>query len=134
MIAVDTSVVVAAFGAWSPNHLEARGVLAKGCALPAHCGLEVFSVLTRLPDPFRAPPAIAAAFLDRRFGPRWLAPTPETVRALPQRLADLGLWGGPIYDALVAATAADHGATLFTLDSRAEPTYRAIGAAYEVLS
>jgi predicted nucleic acid-binding protein len=133
VIAVDTSVVVAAFGKWNPDHELARRALEQRCSIPAHCGVEAFSVLTRLPDPFRAPPEIAAAYLRRRFGSRWLAPKVATVRALPARLARMGIGGGPTYDALVAATANDHGARLLTLDARAERTYRLMGAEYEVL-
>jgi predicted nucleic acid-binding protein len=35
--------------------------------------------------------------------------------------------GGPAYDALIAFTAAEHQATLMSLDQRAAATYEAIG-------
>ena len=38
------------------------------------------------------------------------------------------LIGGAVYDALIAATAREAGATLLTLDARAVRTYRAVGA------
>jgi hypothetical protein len=44
--------------------------------------------------------------------------------------ATLGISGGAAYDALVAITAADKGATLRTLDTRAERIYRRLGAGY----
>jgi hypothetical protein len=44
-----------------------------------------------------------------------------------------GLAGGSVYDGLVALSAAAHGATLLTLDRRAEPTYHACGARYRLI-
>ncbi len=42
--------------------------------------------------------------------------------------------GGRVYDALVGAAAAAAGATLFTADRRALPTYAAVGAEVDLLS
>jgi predicted nucleic acid-binding protein len=53
--------------------------------------------------------------------------------ALTEAIAAAGLRGGQLYDALVAATAAAHGVRLISLDTRAAPTYRAIGVEYELL-
>jgi predicted nucleic acid-binding protein len=41
--------------------------------------------------------------------------------------------GGPVYDALIALTAAEHQATLLSLDQRATATYEAAGATVERL-
>ena len=41
--------------------------------------------------------------------------------------------GGAVYDALVGATAAEHGIVLATRDRRALDTYRALGVEVEVL-
>ncbi len=41
--------------------------------------------------------------------------------------------GGPAYDALIAFTAAEHQATLLSLDQRATATYEAVGATVEQL-
>lgn len=38
-----------------------------------------------------------------------------------------GLRGGALYDALIAATAADHGARLLSADLRARRAYDALG-------
>lgn len=132
MTAVDTSVVVAAFAPWHESHVEAREAIGRRTALPAHCALEAYSVLTRLPDPFRAPPDVAAEFIRRRFGSRWLDPG-ERARDLPERLAELGIVGGACYDALVAETARENGAVLLTLDRRAGRTYHLMGVEYEVV-
>lgn len=57
MIALDSSVVIAGFGTWHEHHERAVEVLRRTPRLPAHAALEAYSVLTRLPDPFRAEPA-----------------------------------------------------------------------------
>ena len=41
--------------------------------------------------------------------------------------------GGPAYDALIAFTAAEHNATLLSLDQRAAATYETVGANVEQL-
>jgi predicted nucleic acid-binding protein len=43
------------------------------------------------------------------------------------RLPEHGISGGASYDALVAATAASHGAELVTCDQRAAPVYERYG-------
>lgn len=121
--AVDTSVVVAAFAPWHENHDVALTAV-RDSWLPSHVVLEAYSTLTRLPEPFRAPSAVVSEYLDRRFSGRWLFPAPEDVVELPRRLAALGVQGGAIYDALLAVTVRHHGATLRSLDRRAERVYR----------
>jgi predicted nucleic acid-binding protein len=53
---------------------------------------------------------------------------------LHARLAELGIAGGAVYDALVAATAAEHGITLATRDRRAAETYRALDIDFELIN
>jgi PII-like signaling protein len=48
-------------------------------------------------------------------------------RALLEILAQAGVRGGAVYDALVGWTAAHASAELLTLDARAMATYRALG-------
>lgn len=133
MISLDSSVVVACFGAWHENHTAALGVLDEDPHLPAHAALEAYSVLTRLPDPFRAAPATVAEFLRRTFpGPR-LALAAAEHAALPTRLAQLGVAGGAVYDAFIALTARAAGAELVTLDRRALGIYERCGASTRLL-
>ncbi len=130
MIAVDTSLVVAAFATWHERHADARAIVDAGARLVAHCGLESYSVLTRLPAPHRAPSDVVADFLQRRFPEGWLTLPAKACAALVPRLASAGISGGATYDALVGAAAAHAGATLATCDQRARRTYDAIGVAY----
>jgi predicted nucleic acid-binding protein len=67
VIAVDTSVVVAAFASWHEGHRTAAAALARKPRVPTHVLVETFSVLTRLPPPHRAPPDLVATFLAERF-------------------------------------------------------------------
>ena len=48
-------------------------------------------------------------------------------------LVDAGIAGGAVWDGLVALAALDAGARLLSLDRRALPTYRALGADVELL-
>lgn len=134
MIALDSSVVVACFGAWHENHAAAIGVLDQDPRLPAHAALEAYSVLTRLPDPFRAEPAIVAEFLRRTFSGSRLILGRAEHETLPARLASLGIAGGAVYDALIAFTAHAAGAELVTLDRRALGIYQRCGAPTRLLA
>lgn len=127
MIAVDTSVAVAAFGDWHRRNDEARAVLDEGAALPAHALLETYSVLTAFPPPHRAAPSLVDAWLYDRFLTILEPPAPSDQRDLVHRLASTGRTGGAIYDAIVALTAKLAGAVLVTADARAAPVYDLIG-------
>ena len=133
MIAVDSSVVVAAFASWHEAHASAAAALARRPRLPAHVAFESFSVLTRLPPPHRAPADVAAQFLAVRFPGAPLTLPGSAHLALVGLAARAGLAGGAIYDALVAATAKHADATLLTRDRRALSTYEAVGVRVELL-
>jgi len=57
----------------------------------------------------------------------------EGSAALVAQLSASGVSGGAVYDALVAAAAAEHGLRLVSRDARAAGTYRAMGADLELL-
>ncbi len=102
-------------------------------SLAAHSALESYSVLTRLPGDARLAPADAVHLLDVRFGRPVVLPD-RRAADLVAELADLGIAGGAVYDALIAATAATADATLLTRDIRAAATYQRVDAAYELVS
>ena len=100
--------------------------------LAGHAAFETFSVLTRLPPPARRGAAPVPRLLHHNFpATRFLAE--EAATDLLARVADLGIAGGAIYDALVGATAAQHQAVLVTRDRRALDTYRALDVEVELL-
>ena len=133
MIAVDTSVVVAAFASWHEGHASAAAVLTRAPRIPAHVVIETFSVLTRLPPPHRAPADLVQAFLAGRFGDAPLVLPPRGHMALIEMASREGLTGGAIYDALIAATVLHAGATLVTRDQRARITYDRVRVPYDFL-
>ena len=134
MIAVDTSVVVAGFASWHEGHASAASVLARKPRVPAHVLIEVYSVLTRLPLPHRAPANLVVAFLAQRFGQTPLALPPRMHQRLIEEAAAAGLAGGNIHDALIAATARHAGVRLLTRDRRAVPTYERLGVDYQLVA
>lgn len=134
MIAVDSSVVVAAFSSWHEHHSEAVRVFDREPRMIAHVAFETYSVLTRLPPPHRADPALVLTFLEEGFPASFLLLPVGEQRRLLATCSRLGLTGGATYDALIAATALRAGASLVSLDRRALPTYRAVGVGFELLA
>lgn len=132
-VAVDTSIVVAGLLIDHGQHELARPVLASLPAIPAHVAIESYSVLTRMPIPGRLPAAEATELLLQAFGGRVVALSGPEQQGLLASLAGLGIAGGAVYDALVAATALRHGLALRSLDRRAARTYDAIGVDYELI-
>jgi predicted nucleic acid-binding protein len=125
--AADTSVVVAAFASWHEHHERARKALDQGLHLIDHCALETYSVLTRLPPPHRSPGPIARDFLRLRFVDPFLRLDARAYKTFVLELPERAIAGGSAYDALVAATAAAHLATLITCDRRAASVYETYG-------
>jgi len=129
----DASAIVAAFAPWHPSHERAAEALHAVRDLVAHAELEAYSVLTRLPPPFRVDRNLAAEYLRRRFvGSRHVLPARARV-GFVDRLASTGIAGGRVYDALIAATAADRKLTLVSCDARAASVYESVGAPYALL-
>lgn len=134
MIALDTSVVVAALLGWHEAH-EVALHAARGGGIPAHALLESYSVLTRLPAPHRLAPGVASTLLAGWFpSERVLMPGSGLILSIVARLADAGIGGGATYDALVGLTAAEHGAELHTRDQRAATTYDALSVPYQLVA
>lgn len=133
MIAVDSSIVVAAFSSWHERHEQARVALSGGAQLVGHAAFEAYSVLTRLPKPHRAPPQTVLRFLATRFPDPYLVLDADRQRELLGRLPSLGLVGGAAYDALIAATASDAGLRLVSCDLRAALAYSRCGVAVDLI-
>jgi predicted nucleic acid-binding protein len=72
-------------------------------------------------------------FLASRFRGPLLRLSVAAYREFLLRLPDHGVSGGASYDALVAATAASHGAELLTCDRRAAPVYERYGVRSHLL-
>ncbi len=129
MIALDSSVVVAALSRWHPAHEGSRAALARDDrALPSHVAFETAAVLSRLPKGYRTTSAVVFEALERVFTRPWLTLDGDAARSYLGRAVAAGIGGGALYDALIAATAREHGATLLSADRRAQEAYGAMGA------
>jgi predicted nucleic acid-binding protein len=131
---IDTSVAVALVAAGHEHHQATRqAVGSRSCGLSRHAAFETFSVLTRMPPPNRRTlHAVARLFAHNFPGSRFLSA--QGTERLHARLAELGIAGVAVYDALVAATAAEHGIVLATRDRRAAETYRALEVDFELIN
>lgn len=131
---LDTSAAVALCVADHEQHrLVSSTLRGKSLGLSGHAAFETFSVLTRMPGEARRSPAIVSELLARNF-PRTRFLSAAGSKALLATIGRSGVAGGSVYDALVAAAAKEHRATLVTLDHRALGTYRAVGATVALLN
>jgi predicted nucleic acid-binding protein len=134
-VTADTSVLVAAFASWHEHHDIAFAAAGRLDAVVAHCLLETYSVLTRLPAPHRMTADVVTELVETNFATHELVALPGTEhRKLVLGAAALGITGGAIYDALIAATCSKSSLKLLTLDGRARQTYAALGVAHELLA
>jgi len=130
---VDTSAAVPLLVADHDAHAVTWEALhARELGLAGHAWFETFSVLTRLPGAARRDAATVVRLLSVNF-PHSRFLDEGSTAALTGELATLGVGGGAVYDALVAATAAHHGMPLISRDRRAAETYRAVGVEVELL-
>lgn len=134
MKVADASAAVAAFAEWHEQREAAKLALGRSAGIVSHAAYEAYSVLTRLPDPQRAPARLVVEQLRDTFGDRWLGLTAKAQRSALERLEELGIAGGRTYDGLIAMTVSASGATLVTLDRRALPTYALVGADVELVA
>lgn len=133
-VALDTSAAIPFVVRSHPAHGATRRQLAgRTAVLTTHSLAETYSVLTRLPGDARLLPIDAAKIITADFGPP-VAPDALSVNRLHEILADLGIAGGAVYDALVGLAAVATGRTLITRDARAIVTYAAVGTRTEIIA
>jgi toxin FitB len=116
---LDSNCVIALLSEWHFHHrvtLSCYQHLLEGGwtpVVPIHVILESFSVLTRVPVPYRLPPEAASLAIEQTFATAIVGDlAAETAWTTLAALAQRGLGGGKIYDALIAASAAASGATV----------------------
>lgn len=133
-ILVDTSVAVAVVVADHEAHSATIGALGgRRLGLAGHAAFETFSVLTRLPPPARRAPRVVAELIAANF-PHSRFLSADGAQALLRLLVNEEIGGGSVYDALVGATATEHGLPLATRDRRALEVYRVLGVDVEILA
>lgn len=130
---LDTSAALAFVQPSHDAHATTYAALVgRSKGLAGHAAFETYSVLTRLAPPDRLTPQAAQRLIEVNF-PYTRFLSSKGSAALVSRLSAGGVSGGAVYDALVAAAAAEHGLTLVSRDYRAAATYRAMGADLELL-
>jgi predicted nucleic acid-binding protein len=123
----DTNCLIALLQSWHQHHhrtaREFDRRIARGARLvvAAHSLAEAYSVLTRLPEPFRTPPvdARSAIFTSIVGNAEVAALSVDAYLRLLQSAPDRNILGGRIYDALIVACAVEAGAdVLLTFNER----------------
>ena len=112
LVALDTSCLVALVSSWHEHHartvesLERRLRAGAKIVVPAHALLEAYAVLTRLPAPNRLSPGDAIEVLRENFekNARTVSLDADEYWALLRAAPTAGLYGGRIYDAVIAAS------------------------------
>ena len=108
----DTSCLIAALCTWHEHHartcaeIERRRRDREDLVLATHSLAETYTVLTRLPPPHRLRADDALSLIEMNWGaaPVVLLTAPDIWRAL-REAPRLGVIGGQMYDALIAAVA-----------------------------
>jgi predicted nucleic acid-binding protein len=127
IVLLDTSTAIALVVQDHEAHVATRAaVRGRRLGLAGHAWFETFSVLTRLPGDRRRSPADALRVLSTNFPESGHLPE-GAAGGLGAELARLGIGGGAVFDALVAAAARHHGRPLLSRDGRARSTYEAMG-------
>jgi predicted nucleic acid-binding protein len=109
---LDSSCVIALLSDWHIHHRTTldcyQNLIAAGGipVVPGHALLESFAVMTRLPAPYRVPPELAKQVLETSFANTAVieAVTSAGVWATMDLVAQQGLGGGRIYDAMIASS------------------------------
>jgi predicted nucleic acid-binding protein len=121
---LDTSVLIPVFYGDHVHHASSLTVFTrydkKDVCCGAHSLVEVYSAMTRMPGKFRISGEQGMLFIEDIWERLTvIGLTPDEYFAMLQTNSDLGIVGGSIYDALLAATALKSGAsTLFTWNLR----------------
>ena len=109
----DTSCMIAAVCSWHEHHdrapdaIEGRLERKQRMIVAAPALIEMYSVLTRLPAPYRLAPTTALSVVETSFvkGLKIVALDAETYVEVLRRAPDVGISGGRTYDAAIAACA-----------------------------
>ena len=109
----DTSCIVAAVSSWHEHHeraineIQSRLKKRQKMIVAGHALVEAYSVLTRLPAPHRISAQDASALLLANFveNSQTVTLSSSGYRQLLENAPHAGIFGGRIYDAVIAASA-----------------------------
>jgi toxin FitB len=137
LIVPDTSVLVSGFTAAHPFYAVAEPALIEvreEGGLAAHTMAEAYSVLSARGGVYRAEPELVLEYLNELLDDSPpIQPRAASYMEALEELARHGRGGAPVFDALIALTARDAGATLISLDRRARPVYELCGVEFRFL-
>ena len=127
-VLLDTSVAVALLVEDHQAHDVCRSAIrGYDLGLAGHAVFETISVLSRMPGSSRRSVSVVHRALTKSF-PNSHFLSAQGTREVATAVADLGIGGGAVYDALVCAAAIEADCPLMTRDTRALPTYQTLGA------
>jgi predicted nucleic acid-binding protein len=130
---LDTSTAIALVVEDHETHVATvDAVRGRRLGLAGHAWFEAYSVLTRLPAGLRRTPADALRLMAHNFPASGFLGEAHAAE-LGTELAELGISGGAVYDALVGAAARQHRRPLVSSDARARPVYEALGVEIELI-
>lgn len=117
-VALDTSCLIALLCDWHDRHPKTLRSYQRyldrqtRIIIPVHAILECYSVLTRVPPPYRMSAQRAQQLIEGNFAASaTIAGTkPNAIWDLLGFLARHNIGGGQVYDAFIAASAAEAGA------------------------
>jgi predicted nucleic acid-binding protein len=109
----DTNCMIAAVCTWHEHHeraadeIDRRLERGETLCIAAPALVEAYSVLTRLPPPYRLSPADALALVEANFiqSSRITTLASRSYRTFLRRACDEGIRGGRTYDAVIATCA-----------------------------
>ena len=131
VLLLDSSAAIALVVAGHEAHQETlEAVRGRRLGLAGHAWFETYSVMTRLPAGLRRTPTDTFQILLRNFPESGFLGEPDTA-SLAEEMAQLGISGGAVYDALVGAAARQHRRRLISADARARVTYEVLGVEVE---
>ena len=122
-VALDSSYLIALISDWHGQHARTLRSYMRWLEehaeilLPLHAVAESFSVLTRLPLPYRLSAQLAQQSLSENFAKHAIVVglQPQRFWRVMEGLARLGISGGQVYNALIAASASEaHASVLMT--------------------
>ncbi len=137
MIVPDSSVLVAGYVAEHDFYDVAKAavfeVRTEG-RLVAHTMAETYALLSAPAGVYRVDPPAVLEYLKTLLDDSLpVQPRPGSYLEALELLSGEGRGGATIYDALIALTARDAGATLISLDRRARSTYELCGVEFRFL-
>jgi predicted nucleic acid-binding protein len=119
-LGLDSNVLIALLCEWHEHHGRTLASYERWLGkhavvvIPVQAMLESYSVLTRLPAPYRLPPEAAKLAIEETFFRTAVIAElgPEAAWGAIDKLSSLGLGGGRVYDAAIAECVMRAGATV----------------------